>query len=491
MTTPFSRFADGQPVGDVIPFYDEGAYHLFILTPAPGTLHFPQRLRTTWRHLRSTDLRQWEELPAALTPGEPGSPDDDGIWTGSVIRDDEQYHIFYTGHSLDSVGPRQSICHATSLDGVRWTKDPANPLLEPDSQRFERKDFRDPFVFWNAAEGCYWMLISARSALNPAVSRGVVAFSTSPDLRTWTAAEPMHEAFLTHCPECPEVFRLGEEWILAYSRFTDRRGTVFRHGTGPRGPWHAFPRESLDGANWYAAKSLTDGAGRRIAFGWIPERNPEPGAGFGAFLWGGDLATPRELFAAPDGQIGLRPAPGLLDDGRPAITYRPQELSVGWKGEEDGSLSLAAEAPGRFSSCLLVPTEPVESYTLSLTVRARAATVGVAVQTGEGLDSGMAVLCYPAEGRMRAIDLAAAQSDDDGEYELPTTEYAPFVESRLGSTSADSMAMRIVVRGDMVEAFVDGTCFSYRLPASGTGQVALLVDDGSATFGNVLGRLLG
>ena len=39
-------FADST--GDAIPFYHDGIYHIFSLTPPTGTTVYPERLRTTW-----------------------------------------------------------------------------------------------------------------------------------------------------------------------------------------------------------------------------------------------------------------------------------------------------------------------------------------------------------------------------------------------------------------------------------------------------------
>lgn len=49
--------------GDAVPFYHEGKYHVFFLTPPYGTTTYPDRLRITWRHLCSDNLVDWEELP--------------------------------------------------------------------------------------------------------------------------------------------------------------------------------------------------------------------------------------------------------------------------------------------------------------------------------------------------------------------------------------------------------------------------------------------
>jgi beta-fructofuranosidase len=489
----FSRYVDGLPVGDVIPFYDDGTFHLFCLTPPPGALLFPERLRTAWRHLRSTDLVRWEELPEALVPGGDGDPDRDGVWTGSVLRATDELHVFYTGHTLAGDIP-QSICHATSADGVVWYKDSGNPLLVADRDRFEGKDWRDPFVFWNEGEGRYWMLLSSRSVSHPAVSRGVVALCTSDDLASWSHAEVLYEAFLTHCPECPEIFRLGEKWVMAYSRFTDRRGTVYRFADDPRGPWHSFDAERPDGPNWYAAKSLTDDRGRRIAFGWIPDRNPAPSADTGHWLWAGDLAIPRQLELDNRGQLGLHPPVEMYANAKREVPYVTSAGTGRWTaepGEEGGCFDV--EAIGQFGFYFLRPTEVADQYIVSMTVcdAANAAIVGLAVQTGEQLDRGFAVLFYPSQHEVRGVDLSAARSEVANEYEKSVTEYAPVAEHCLAEEDFQAVTVRVVVRGDLVEAFVaDAVCLSYRLTSRDPGGVALLIQDGSARFVNVRSQLI-
>lgn len=60
--------------------------------------------------------------------GEPGSWDDAGQAAAAVYFDGSVYHLWYEG--WDSAGEHDDIGHATSPDGVAWTKDPANPVLE-------------------------------------------------------------------------------------------------------------------------------------------------------------------------------------------------------------------------------------------------------------------------------------------------------------------------------------------------------------------------
>lgn len=483
----FTRFADRAPVGDVVPFFDDGVYHLFVLTPPFGTLYFPERLRTTWRHLRSTDLVHWEQLPDALSPGGPGEPDHDGIWTGSVVRAGGVYNIFYTGHSLERSVP-QSVCRATSTDGVNWVKSPSNPVSVPDLARFEAKDWRDPFVFWNETEGRYWMLLSTRSAAYPAASRGVVALQTSTDLVSWSAPEELYETFLTHCPECSEVYRHGDKWVMGYSRFTDRRGTVYRFAEDLRGPWRNFAIEGPDGSNWYAAKSVLGTGGRRIAFGWVPDRNPSPSATTGTWLWAGDLAVPREIGLDGEGQLAACLPQELT------VKLRPQSLDeadfrIGkWSVVPGGTAaSYKVESTGQFAYCVLRPDLGEGQFIVSTRVRARdSAVVGLVVQTTERLDSGVALLLYPREHRVCAVDLTAARSEMANEYEKATTEYASVAESAVPRADLDAFEFQVVVRGDLVEAFVGGAVtLTYRLAKTEPGAVALVVQDGTAGFGDV------
>ena len=58
-------------VGDVIPFYWKGEYHVFYLLNATGNYDI------NWEHTVSTDLVHWKELEPALRwdPSDPTGPD--------------------------------------------------------------------------------------------------------------------------------------------------------------------------------------------------------------------------------------------------------------------------------------------------------------------------------------------------------------------------------------------------------------------------------
>jgi len=62
-----------------------------------------------------------------LEPGPPGSWDYIAVNQASVLINDSLYHLWYSGVDVNN---DNRIGHATSPDGVFWTKDTANPVLD-------------------------------------------------------------------------------------------------------------------------------------------------------------------------------------------------------------------------------------------------------------------------------------------------------------------------------------------------------------------------
>jgi hypothetical protein len=83
-------------------------------------------------HATSPDGINWTKDPAnpVLNLGAPGSWDDYWVYFPTVVYDGAIYHMWYTG---DDGPPAQNenVGHATSPDGTNWTKDPMNPVMMP------------------------------------------------------------------------------------------------------------------------------------------------------------------------------------------------------------------------------------------------------------------------------------------------------------------------------------------------------------------------
>ena len=201
--------------------------HLFFLK-APRSLGDPDLRHRNARigHAVSTDLRTWTVLPDALGPGPAGSWDDLATWTGSVIRTEDGWWMFYTGICRGDDGLRQRIGRAFSTDLTTWTKDD-DFVLEADPEHFEQLDttvwpdlcWRDPCVFADPDNGGYAMLVTARLPEGPADGRGVVALLRSPDLRDWTVAGPITEPGDFGHLEVPQVVAIEDRYYLVFCAY--------------------------------------------------------------------------------------------------------------------------------------------------------------------------------------------------------------------------------------------------------------------------------
>jgi beta-fructofuranosidase len=475
----YRRPKDGAPAGDAIPFTFDGVYHLFHLSSPPGTVVYPHRVRTTWRHVRSCDLLTWEELPPALRPGEAGEPDADGVWTGSLVEADGVFHVFYTGHKLGSDSP-QTICHATSSDLVHFEKDPANPVLRPTSH-FEAVDWRDPFLLWNEEEQVYWMLIACRLRAGPKWRRGCIALATSPDLITWSVEPaPLYAPMNTYCLECPELFELKGRWYLVYSRFSEDAATVYRIADDPRGPWRVPDRETFDGRRWYAAKSMPT-TGARVFFGWVHDRDGATDTG--AWLWGGDFTVPREVTATASGALQARLPKHVADSFDRPLSFEVAEPPSSDREKKDGALQLGDE--GRFAWRTI--DVPATEYLFTCRFRSSGApaTFGLLLRP----DSDLAAHAIVFDRMRRTVSLVrwpppldsfwadlVGRSEEVREVDGPRLVEHPLDWSLDGA----GVECQLLISGSIAEFYVNhSVAMTYRIYGGGLHQLGVFVDDGS------------
>lgn len=456
------------PQGDAIPFFHGGRYHLYYLEAPAGKLDQPERGRTPWRHVVSDDLIHWEDLGIVLPLGTRDEADPDGIWTGSVIEKDGIIHIFYTGGNRPRETP-QTICHATSSDGITFTKDEANPLFGPDTNWFEPRDWRDPFVFWREDRQEYWMLLSGRVHNGAPGRRGVVVLCTSPDLETWTThREPFYAPGNTWCMECPEVFELGGKWRMIFSRFSEQAATIYREADSLESPWRTPAHPALDGPRWYAAKSLTDDQGRRIAFGWVHDRR-----GFaddGEWLWGGDMCLPREIYAGEGDRLFVRLPQEIedwLDDERPLPLVQNAGNWAGNRATALGGYAAAAISlpPLSLALCRL---------TLDIAVEDLRGGVGVTLYSGPDQTDGLALFIDVGTGRVTLGDVVAAKEADRAPE--------PHVTNWIAPRTSGNYRIDLYFRGDTIEIFIDRqVALTHRTYRTAPLNPTVFVEDGVAT----------
>ncbi|MFV0528010.1 MAG: family 43 glycosylhydrolase [Lachnospiraceae bacterium] len=481
----FRKMSFADSTGDAIPFYHDGTYHLFSLTPPPGTTIYPARLRTTWSHCISQDLVNWTELPTALYPGEGDEPDASGIWTGAVIFGEGKYHAFYTGYALQAKY-QQSICHATSEDGITWVKNPDNPILLPLTELYETLDWRDPYVFYNEEDGCYWMLLSARKLDMPITRRGCVVLYRSADLMHWEHYGPLYAPGHTNCPECPEMYKINDTWYLSYSRFSEFVNTIYRVSKSPFGPWKKPRKDGIGGRRFYAAKSMENKEGRRFYFGWAHDRAERSDTG--EWYWGGAFCIPHEVVATADGELDVK---------LPVEYQQAIDQPVSWnytpvlgQAQAFGPAAIVLDSVGTCSYGFLEHAEP--SFMLSCKILCREVNdhFGILLKSDREA-SGCLLLEFDAA--MQRVSLLNLPMGVDPFWEqscqavpapkVPGPDGIRVCEKSFAVQPGGMIDLKIVVDRDMIEAFIgEEVAFTYRSYAKAEYEVGLLAQDAVVEF---------
>jgi predicted GH43/DUF377 family glycosyl hydrolase len=110
-----------------------------------------------WRigHASSPDGINWTRHPEnpVLSEGVSGTWDDGGVNAPSVFKDGDVYYLLYVGK--DSGGTTR-IGYANSKDGIHWTKSSTNPYLSPGlGNAWDNSSVSHPYIFKDANESIY------------------------------------------------------------------------------------------------------------------------------------------------------------------------------------------------------------------------------------------------------------------------------------------------------------------------------------------------
>lgn len=255
--------------------YFKGKYHAFF-QHNPYSTNWD---KMHWGHAVSSDLLHWEELPIALYPDKEYESDG-GCFSGSAVVKDGRLYLFYT-----SVAEKQTQSVAFSEDGVHFTKYDNNPVIRENPLGYY--DFRDPKV--TEIDGQYYMVTGSGNK-----ESGQVLLFKSENLLDWEYTGILFEGKeYAPCIECPDFFRLGDKYILMFSKMGETsRTTYFIIGNFENGKLiNTVICRPEWGRDFYAPQTMFDGE-RRILIGWLyhwgkkaPKKCPFAGA----------LSIPREL----------------------------------------------------------------------------------------------------------------------------------------------------------------------------------------------------
>ena len=455
----------GAWVGDVIPWQEDGAFHLFYLretrlNPAEGM---------PWHRVVTDDLVCFRELGEAIASNGPSAADFN-IYTGSIVLGpDGTHHAFYTGQNPANTGadgrPLQLVMHATSRDGMHtWQRHPDETFGATDG--YETGDWRDPFVFWDDETQLWRMLITARHAKGPARRRGVIAQCLSRDLVHWEPAEAFWDPQRYVAMECPEVFQWGEWWYLVYSEFSDAFTTRYRMSRSQHGPWIVPEHDTLDGRAFYAAKSASRD-GRRFFFGWIASR--EGSSDDGAWQWAGTMSV-LEADQREDGTLAFHPTAALRE------TF---DAEIGGVGIDAGTVLSSpdgyavevtqAETPSAFRS---VVRFDIADGTTECGLLLRASADG---------DEGYVLRLEPKRGRL-VLDRWPRRSTGTEQWQISGDVPFALELERPCRIEPGVHELDVIVDGDLCVATLDNaTVLSTRIYDRPTGHLGVFAGEGTVT----------
>lgn len=477
----FRRSKLGVASGDAIPMFHNGQYHIFFLTSPEGSTVYPDRICTTWRHVVSTNLVDWEELPVALMPGGDGTTiDKDGCWTGSVLFGEGKFHIYYTAANLDSENP-QTIAHATSNDGIHWNKDGDKACITPIAEYYELIDWRDPYVFFNEDENCYWMLIAGRKNTGPDTRRACVVLYKSSDLENWEHYGPIYEPGYTNVTECPEMFKFNGYWYLTHSRFSEAAQTVYRVSTSPYGPWRVPKYDGVGGRRFYAAKSMANDQNRRFYFGWVHERaKPNDCA---HWCWGGDFCIPHEMTQDEDGELYFKMPEEIEKTFTESISWQFQTRA---NDIVQNDKVITADTVGKFAYGFFDVKEQKFLFKCQLIPIDCNDTFGILLKSSDDLahcyllafEPGMqrvSLIKYPVPMDPYWADASVAVKD----FSIIEPDGPRICEKHLDFKNGDTIDVKVVIENEIMEIFVDSkVAFSFRCYKVPDHEIGIIVQDG-------------
>jgi beta-fructofuranosidase len=239
--------------------------------------------------------------------GDPGSWDDDMLWTMHVTPDpyrNGRWRMFYTGLCRKESGRIQRIGLAVSDDLYKWNKvsDEAWPLqISAPHYEANRKEgrhwvsFRDPYYLRVGEEG--WLLAAARVPSGPVNRRGCVYLAKETKPGRFEQKPPLAASGLYDDIEVPALVPLSDRWYLIGSIREDIK-VHYWYADQPEGPYGNFADNVLLPSGNYAARVCNEGEFLTVwNFFYLSSRIKGTG---------NMLPPPKELEVERDGQLRLR-----------------------------------------------------------------------------------------------------------------------------------------------------------------------------------------
>ena len=454
-------------VGDVMPFFDNGKFHIFFLHDATDA----EKAKSAGQHaihkFTSSDLAKFS-YEGEMIPYGNSSNAEHLIGTGSVLKYQNSYFFYYTGHNGSqgwlASNPRETILKASSTNLSNWTKKADFKLTAPAG--YTTTDFRDPYVFFNEEFSEYWMLISTRRN-----GKGVLAkyTTTDPSADNWMLQQPLEVEGDYLMLECADIFKMGNYYYMFFAEdWSTAPGTRYRVANSSAGPWR-MPEggnDMLDGHMFYAGKTASDGTSRYL-FAWTHRRNPE--ADNGGRTWGGNLVV-HQLIQNADGTLGVK-APNAVN----ALFSKTAELkdanvlgSVNAAGSSftlDGNSSIATKSFDKAPKSLKIST--------SITLEKNAGAAGFVFNASAINSPTYKILFEPQKSRIAAYNISGGISTE-------------ITRVPLAIQAGTGYAVDLIIDGSVCVLYVNGkVALSNRIYSAPGNAWGITADGNKATFSNL------
>jgi beta-fructofuranosidase len=230
---------------------------------------------------------------------------------------------------------RQVQCVAYG-DGKDYRKYEKNPVLTAEDlpEGASAEDFRDPKVWRDEQENCYYAVVGNR----PADGSGSILLFRSEDTMNWSFVTVLERCKNQYGKmwECPDFFMLDHVAVILTSPQEMRaRGMEFHNGYGNiyiTGYYdketHQFERtevRAIDyGLDFYAPQTVLTPDGRRVMIGWMQSWETSHSQPHGT-KWFGMMTIPRELHIV-NGRLIQSPISELVRYHSEPVLYRDVDV---------------------------------------------------------------------------------------------------------------------------------------------------------------------
>lgn len=288
-----------QPyVGDPMPYYEDGVYYIYYLKDGGNSYNHSIYLVTTSDFVTYTEHDE-PVLEASRMGGQ-----DSWTGTGSVVKIDGVYYLFYTGHTMDVTAEYKEKIMVAKSDNLYSFEKVKDWAITPTSDLRQKTDFRDPQAYYDPQTGMITMTITA-SQDNVAK---IIKYSVKADL-----SEYQYDGVIFSNPvgdfwnlECSDTFQMGDTWYITYSAQDD---TLWYASSEHRyGPYSEAKR--LEGKLFYAAKHVEDEENLYMV-GWA-RRSESPSSTQEVSAWAGNLVV-QKLVQKENGELALAPVDALAE----------------------------------------------------------------------------------------------------------------------------------------------------------------------------------